>query len=131
MGLDSLSGTQQFWRGAVGHTPGTNLRFEPDEFNFPRERDRRGTRGAFGERDSRYAGEDGGAPGGDSSAPATGPAAKPVARRPPGPHHRLGHPQNRPHPRHPRLPFRAHPGSGQTSRRLRSAQSAGMSEVTR
>ncbi len=29
---------QQFWRGTVGHTLGTNLRFEPDEFNFLRER---------------------------------------------------------------------------------------------
>ena len=45
MALDSLGGTQQFWRGTVGHTLGTNLRFEPDEFNFLRERSRRRDRG--------------------------------------------------------------------------------------
>jgi enoyl-CoA hydratase len=61
MALDSLGGTQQFWRGTVGHTLGTNLRFEPDEFNFLRERSRHGTRAAFGERDGHHgdgAGED-------------------------------------------------------------------------
>jgi len=54
MALDSLGGTQQFLRGAVGHTLGTNLRFEDDEFNFLRERARRGTRATFGERDEHY-----------------------------------------------------------------------------
>jgi enoyl-CoA hydratase len=56
MALDSLGGTQQFWRGTVGHTLGTNLRFEEDEFNFLRERGRRGTRDAFRARDGRYGG---------------------------------------------------------------------------
>jgi len=55
MALDSLGGTQQFWRGTVGHTLGTNLRFEPDEFNFLRERSQRGTRAAFHDRDDRFA----------------------------------------------------------------------------
>lgn len=54
MALDSLGGSQQFWRGYVGHTLGTNLRFEDDEFNFLRERERRGTRDAFAERDRHY-----------------------------------------------------------------------------
>lgn len=54
MALDSLGGSQQFWRGYVGHTLGTNLRFEPDEFNFLRQRSRGGTRSAFEERDEHY-----------------------------------------------------------------------------
>jgi enoyl-CoA hydratase len=54
MALDSLGGTQQFLRGYVGHTLGTNLRFEPDEFNFLRERSRHGTRSAFRERDEHH-----------------------------------------------------------------------------
>ena len=54
MALDSLGGSQQFARGYVGHTLGTNLRFEEDEFNFLRERARHGTRDAFRERDGRY-----------------------------------------------------------------------------
>jgi enoyl-CoA hydratase len=56
MALDSLGGSQQFWRGYVGHTLGTNLRFEEDEFNFLRERSHRGTRDAFAERDDHYDG---------------------------------------------------------------------------
>jgi enoyl-CoA hydratase len=56
MALDSLGGSQQFWRGYVGHTLGTNLRFEADEFNFLKERGRRGTRDAFAERDGHYGG---------------------------------------------------------------------------
>jgi enoyl-CoA hydratase len=54
MALDSLGGTQQFWRGTVGHTLGTNLRFEPDEFNFLRERSQHGTGAAFRERDGHH-----------------------------------------------------------------------------
>jgi enoyl-CoA hydratase len=54
MALDSLGGSQQFWRGYVGHTLGTNLRFEPDEFNFLRERSRQGTRAAFVSREEHY-----------------------------------------------------------------------------
>ena len=35
MALDSLGGTQQFWRGTVGHTLGTNLRFEDGRVQLP------------------------------------------------------------------------------------------------
>jgi enoyl-CoA hydratase len=62
MALDSLGGTQQFARGYVGHTLGTNLRFEEDEFNFLRERGRRGTREAFADRGEHFRGEGGESP---------------------------------------------------------------------
>jgi enoyl-CoA hydratase len=54
MALDSLGGSQQFLRGTVGHTLGTNLRIEPDEFNFLRERGKSGTGAAFKKRDERF-----------------------------------------------------------------------------
>jgi len=54
MALDSLGGSQQFWRGYVGHTLGTNLRFEEDEFNFLRERARSGTAKTFKRRDDSF-----------------------------------------------------------------------------
>jgi enoyl-CoA hydratase len=54
MALDSLGGSQQFYRGYVGHTLGTNLRYEPDEFNVVRERQRTGTAAAFKRRDARF-----------------------------------------------------------------------------
>ena len=54
MALDSLGSSQQFARGYVGHTLGTNLRFEEDEFNFLRERRQSGTRAAFAERERHY-----------------------------------------------------------------------------
>lgn len=54
LALDSLGGTQQFLRGFVGHTLGTSLRFEDDEFNFLRERKREGTGTAFRNRDKRF-----------------------------------------------------------------------------
>ncbi|MFM0128320.1 enoyl-CoA hydratase/isomerase family protein [Paraburkholderia sediminicola] len=50
MALDSLGGSQQFYRGYVGHTLGTNLRLEDDEYNFLRERRDKGTTAAFKER---------------------------------------------------------------------------------
>ena len=56
MALDSLGSSQQFARGYVGHTLGTNLRFEEDEFNFLRERRQSGTREAFAERERHYEG---------------------------------------------------------------------------
>ena len=37
MTMESLGGAEQFSRGYVGHTLGTNLRLEPDEFNFLKE----------------------------------------------------------------------------------------------
>ncbi|MDM0032423.1 enoyl-CoA hydratase/isomerase family protein [Variovorax sp. J22P271] len=54
MALESLGGAQQFTRGYVGHTLGTNLRFEPDEFNFLRERAQEGTTATFKKRDERF-----------------------------------------------------------------------------
>ncbi|MFW0786390.1 enoyl-CoA hydratase/isomerase family protein [Gordonia sp. CPCC 206044] len=54
MAIDSLGGTQQFYRGAVGHTLGTLLHFEPGEFNFFRERRDRGTKAAYQNRDASF-----------------------------------------------------------------------------
>jgi enoyl-CoA hydratase len=54
LALESLGGSEQFGRGYVGHTLGTNLRFEPDEFNFLRQRADQGTRSAFRGRDEFY-----------------------------------------------------------------------------
>ncbi len=54
MALDSLGGTQQFIRGYFGHTLGTNLRFEDDEFNFLRERAKSGTTKTFKRRDNQF-----------------------------------------------------------------------------
>ena len=54
MALDSLGGSQQFARGYVGHTLGTNIRYEEDEFNFLRERRQSGTSAAFAERERHY-----------------------------------------------------------------------------
>ena len=51
---ESLGATQQFYRGYVGHTLGTGLRFEPDEFNFFRARRDHGTKHAFRARDSHF-----------------------------------------------------------------------------
>lgn len=54
MALDSLGFSQQFFRGAVGHTLGTSLRYEEDEFNILRERDASGTTRAFKRRDRKF-----------------------------------------------------------------------------
>lgn len=54
MALDSLGATQQFYRGYVGHTLGTQLHFEPDEFNFFKARRDRGTKQAFQARDAHF-----------------------------------------------------------------------------
>lgn len=54
MAMESLGAGQQFTRGFVGHTLGTNLRFEPDEFNFLRERRQEGTTATFKNRDKRF-----------------------------------------------------------------------------
>ena len=58
LALDSLGYTSQIWRGYVGHTLGTNLRFEPDEYNFFKHRRDEGARDAFHSRDRFYEGED-------------------------------------------------------------------------
>lgn len=54
MALDSLGGSQQVMRGTVGHTLGTQLRIEADEFNFLRERGKSGTGKAFKKRDAQF-----------------------------------------------------------------------------
>lgn len=52
--MESLGGSEQFARGYAGHTLGTNLRFEEDEFNFLRARRRSGTKNAFAQREGHY-----------------------------------------------------------------------------
>lgn len=54
MAMESLGAAEQFARGYVGHTLGTNLRFEPDEFNVLRERAKEGTTATFKQRDARF-----------------------------------------------------------------------------
>ena len=54
MAMESLGAAAQFGRGFVGHTLGTSLRLEPDEFNFLRERAREGTTATFKQRDERF-----------------------------------------------------------------------------
>jgi enoyl-CoA hydratase len=54
MALDSMGGSQQIYRGYVGHTLGTNLRLEEDEYNFLRERREKGTTEAFRERNKAF-----------------------------------------------------------------------------
>ncbi len=54
MALDSLGGSQQFYRGYVGHTLGTSLRIEDDEPNFLRDRRDKGTAAAFKARDKTF-----------------------------------------------------------------------------
>ncbi len=52
--LDILGATSGLIQGYVTHTLFTNLRFEPDEFNFFQDRRASGTRSAFHARDDRY-----------------------------------------------------------------------------
>jgi enoyl-CoA hydratase len=52
--LDILGATSGLVQGYVTHTLFTNLRFEPGEYNFFRERRDAGTRSAFHGRDQRY-----------------------------------------------------------------------------
>ncbi len=52
--LDILGATSGLLQGYITHTLFTNLRFEPEEFNFFRERRSTGTRSAFHARDDRY-----------------------------------------------------------------------------
>lgn len=54
MALENLGAGEQFTRGFVGHTLGTNLRLEEDEFNVLRERQKEGTASTFKKRDSRF-----------------------------------------------------------------------------
>ena len=52
--LDTLGATSGLIQGYISHTMFTNLRFEPGEYNFFRERRGAGTREAFHARDDRY-----------------------------------------------------------------------------
>ena len=54
--LDILGATSGLIQGYVTHTMFTNLRFEPGEYNFFRERREADTRSAFHQRDDRYQG---------------------------------------------------------------------------
>ena len=53
---DSMGLTAGFTPGYVSHTLFTNLRWEPDEYNFFKERKEKGAREGFHGRDERYAG---------------------------------------------------------------------------
>jgi enoyl-CoA hydratase len=53
---DSLGLTNSFISGYIGHSMFTNLRWEPDEYNFFKERRDKGTKAGFHGRDTRYAG---------------------------------------------------------------------------
>lgn len=56
MAMENLGAAEQFARGYVGHTLGTNLRLEADEFNVVRERAKEGTTSTFKQRDARFDG---------------------------------------------------------------------------
>ncbi len=66
LALDSLGMTSQFIHGYVGHALGTNIRYEPDESNFMKERSKKGATGAAHAREDRFV-EGGSEP--DSGAP--------------------------------------------------------------
>lgn len=53
---ERLGLTNAFITGYVSHTLFTNLRWEPDEYNFFKERRDKGAKASFHERDERYAG---------------------------------------------------------------------------
>jgi enoyl-CoA hydratase len=57
MALDSLGSSQQFIRGYFGHALATNIRFEPDEYNFFKQRRDQGTRAGFHGRDEYHGDE--------------------------------------------------------------------------
>ncbi len=57
MALASLGLSGYVHAGMVGHALGTNVKFEPDDFNFFRERRDRGTRAAFEGRDAHHVGD--------------------------------------------------------------------------
>lgn len=66
MALDSLGYSQQIWRGYVGHSLATNIKFEEGEHNFFKARRDQGTRSAFHDRDEYFLGDEPAATG-DSS----------------------------------------------------------------
>ncbi|MFN0029611.1 MAG: enoyl-CoA hydratase/isomerase family protein [Acidimicrobiales bacterium] len=54
MALAALGVTGNFYAGTVGHALATNVKYEPDDFNFFRERRDHGTKAAFQDRDSHH-----------------------------------------------------------------------------
>ena len=52
--LDIMGFTSGWLQGYLTHTMFTNLRYEPDEWVFVKDRKEKGTRGAFHRRDERY-----------------------------------------------------------------------------
>lgn len=56
LAYDTMGLTASFGQGYIGHSFFTNLRFEPDEFNFLKARRDKGVREASKERDKRYEG---------------------------------------------------------------------------
>jgi enoyl-CoA hydratase len=63
--MDIMGVRTAYTFGAISHTLNTNARFEPDEFNFFRERREVGAKEAFHQRDARYAAEKAERDGGD------------------------------------------------------------------
>ncbi|MFN0091528.1 MAG: enoyl-CoA hydratase/isomerase family protein [Acidimicrobiales bacterium] len=59
MALASLGVTGAIYGGMVGHALATNVKFDPDDFNFFRERRDAGTKAAFQGRDAHHEHEDG------------------------------------------------------------------------
>lgn len=58
LALESFGYTAQIWRGYIGHTLNTNIRFEDDEYNFFRERRERGVGDAAHGRDEFFSEDD-------------------------------------------------------------------------
>lgn len=58
LAMDSLGMTSQFVHGYISHALGTNIRYEPDESNFMKERGKKGVTGAAQAREERYTGGD-------------------------------------------------------------------------
>jgi enoyl-CoA hydratase len=56
LALDSMGMTSQFVHGYIGHALGTNIRYEPDEKNFMKDRKDKGTTGAAHSREGRFEG---------------------------------------------------------------------------
>ncbi|WP_263144919.1 enoyl-CoA hydratase/isomerase family protein [Pseudomonas sp. RIT-PI-AD] len=54
LAMDSLGMTSQFVHGYIGHALGTNIRYEPDEVNFMKERRDKGTTQAAHTREKHY-----------------------------------------------------------------------------
>jgi enoyl-CoA hydratase len=58
LALDSLGMTSQFAQGYVMHALSTNIRYEPDEYNFMKKRRDEGVRSATHQREQRFGADD-------------------------------------------------------------------------